>query len=73
MINVAEQKNELLNLLQLLHNIESTEILSGSIDPEVLFTKREEFEWSYKQKVCSIAKDLTHKANARVYKPEQSN
>lgn len=73
MINVPEQKQELLKLLQLLHNIESTEILEGSIDPEVLAQKRKDFEWSYKQEVYGLSKRLNHKENARPYQPETQN
>lgn len=73
MINVEEQKQELLKLLQILNHIESTEILAGVIDANELKKKRQDFEWSYKQEVYGLSKRLNHKENARPYKPQIHN
>ena len=67
MINVEEQKQELLKLLQILNHIESTEILSGMIDANELKKKREHFEWSYKQEVYRLSLQILNKGNAREY------
>lgn len=73
MINVEEQKQELLKLLQILNHIESTEILAGLIDANELKHKREHFEWSYKLEVYRLSLQILNKGNAREYTPSNQN
>lgn len=73
MINVEEQKQELLKLLQILNHIESTEILAGVIDANELKQKREHFEWNYKQEVYKLSLQVLNKGNAREYTPANQN
>lgn len=73
MINVEEQKQELLKLLQILNHIESTEILADVIDSNELKKKREHYEWIYKQQVYKLGLKIMNKGNAREYTPTNQN